>query len=260
MRRLFAAGVLGAIAWSALAAQEEAPDPHAAQPERPTVATHAGTVYPGWVEVEAGAQRSESDGVLAIETPVVTKLGVVSHVQLSLYQVWQSQNGNGAHDQGLGDVAVGVKWRLLDDAPVVGDFALLPILKLSTGAGGTSTSTTDLTLLLISSHEFGPLSLDVNVGYTHRTGSGTSAPRTATLWTVSAGLQVVGSFGWTGEISGLPGTSGPAGQAPIVALLTGPTWTARKWLVFDAGVSPTLRGPQATYVYAGVTCNVGRLW
>jgi hypothetical protein len=257
--RVLAAGALGAIAWSALAAQEGTPDPHAAQPERPTVATHAGTVFPGWVEVEAGAQRSESNGVLSVQTPVVTKFGIVSHVQLSLYQVWESQNGQGAHDEGLGDVAVGVKWRLLDDAPVIGDFALLPILKLPTGAGGTSTSTTDMTLLLISSHDVGPLSLDVNFGYTHRTGSGTTSPRTATLWTVSAGLQLVGPFGWTGEISGLPGTGGSKGQAPIVALLTGPTWTARKWLVFDAGLSPTLRGPQQPYVYAGLTYNIGRL-
>jgi len=32
------------------------PDPHEAQPERPTVATHAGTVAPGWVEFEAGSE------------------------------------------------------------------------------------------------------------------------------------------------------------------------------------------------------------
>jgi hypothetical protein len=57
----------------------------------------------------------------------------------------------------------------------------------------------------------------------------------------------------------LPGTGGPAGATPIVACLTGPTFVAREWLVFDAGVSPTLRGPQQPYVYAGVTWNVGKL-
>lgn len=260
MRLLFAAVACPAIAWSALAAQEEIPDSHAAQPERPTVATHAGTVFPRWVEVEAGAQRSESGGVLAVQLPVVTKFGLVSHAQLSLYQVWESTNGKGAHTEGLGDIAVGVKWRLLDDAPVIGDFAVLPILKLPTGAGGTSTATTDVSLILISSHDFGPVALDVNFGYTHRTGSGTAAPRAATFWTVSTGLQLVGPLGWAGEISGFPGTGGPSGQAPVIAALTGPTWTVRKWLVVDAGVSPTLRGPQPSYIYAGVTCNIGRIW
>src|SRR5262249_44945072 len=85
--------VLGVLAWSTLAAQEEAPDPHAAQPERPTVATHAGTVFPGWVEIEAGAQRSETADALAVQTPLVVKFGAVSHVQISAYLNWQAQNG-----------------------------------------------------------------------------------------------------------------------------------------------------------------------
>ena len=33
---------------------DTAKDPHAAQPERPTVATHAGTVARGWFEIETG--------------------------------------------------------------------------------------------------------------------------------------------------------------------------------------------------------------
>jgi hypothetical protein len=37
------------------------------------------------------------------------------------------------------------------------------------------------------------------------------------------------------------------------------TWIARECLVFDAGVSPTLQGPQPTYIYAGLAWNVGRL-
>jgi hypothetical protein len=211
------------------------------------------------VEVEAGGQRSESDGTLAAQAPVVTKVGLAPRLQLSVYLDWQAQNGRGAHAEGIGDAAVGVKWRIVEDAPVVGNFAVLPILKAPTGAGGTSTHTTDATILLISSNDFGPLSLDVNLGYTHRTGSGITAPRTSTLWTVSAGLTLTGPFGWTGEVSGLPGTGGRSGQPPIVALLTGPTWTARKWLVLDVGVSPTLRGPQPTYIYAGLTWNIGKL-
>src|SRR5215467_14475818 len=59
---------------SAVRAQTPPPDPHAAQPERPTVATHAGTVAPGWVEIEAGAELDRYDGdVSGLAVPVVTK-------------------------------------------------------------------------------------------------------------------------------------------------------------------------------------------
>jgi hypothetical protein len=84
-------------------------------------------------------------------------------------------------------------------------------------------------------------------------------PRSATLWTVSLGSTLIGPLGWVGEVSGLPGTGGLAGSPPIVACLFGPTLTVRNWLVFDAGISPTLAGPQAPYEYAGVTWNIGRL-
>ena len=39
----------------------QAADPHAAQPERPSVATHAHTVAPGWAEVELGFARADLD-------------------------------------------------------------------------------------------------------------------------------------------------------------------------------------------------------
>jgi hypothetical protein len=35
---------------------------------------------------------------------------------------------------GLGDVGVGVKWRIADDASFFGDFAILPSVKFPTGS------------------------------------------------------------------------------------------------------------------------------
>jgi hypothetical protein len=236
-------------------------DPHAAQPERPTVATHAETVAPGWVEIEAGGTRSASHGVTNVQTPTVIKFGVASHLQLALSTALVAMSGPQVGTVGLGDASAAVKWRLLDHATIVGDFALLPVVKLPTGSvrRGTGTGTTDVSLLVVSSHDFGAVSLDVNVGATRRSGNGTTAPTTATLWTTSANAALWGGVSWVGELYGYPGTGGPRGQAPIVAVLTGPTWTVEKWLVLDAGVSPTLRGPQPTYVYAGLTWNIGRL-
>ena len=246
---------------AALAAAQEPPrDPHAVQPERPTVATHAYTVAPGWVEIEAGAEvdryPDRSSGAVA---PVVVKIGLAPGLQLDLDGAVQHPPAGTV--TGIGDLAVALKWRVLHDAPVLGNLSLQPGLKLPTAptAAGLGTGTTDVGLLLISSHDLGPIAMDLNVGYTRRSGSGALAPCSATLWTASFGGPVAAGLGWTAEIYGYPGTSGPAGQAPIVALLAGPTLLARPWLAFDAGLIVPLAGPQPRALYAGAVWNVGRL-
>jgi hypothetical protein len=229
------------------------------QPERPTVATHAGTVAPGFLEIESGVQRDRVTAATAFSTPTVFKIGLGSHVQLGIFSsLIRPPSGSAA----LGDVAAGVKWRLADDAPVLGDFALLPTIKFPTGSSsrGTGTGTTDVALYAISSRQFGDVAMDLNVGYTHRSGDGTVAPKSATLWTVSFGGPFTDPFGWTVECFGYPATSGPAGQPSVVALLAGPTVLVREWLSLDAGLIVPISGPQPHALYAGVVYNVGRLW
>jgi hypothetical protein len=248
---------LGILVASTIGAQE-ARDPHTVQPERPTVATHAGTVAPGWLEIETGLERDRfSPGLTTGFTPTILKFGLASHVQLGVF-------GSVVHNSdatGLGDAGVGVKWRVLDDAPLLGDFAVLPSVKLPSGAAnkGTGTGTTDASILLISSHSFGAVSMDLNAGYTRRSGDGLDVPVSATVWTASFGGPLLGAVGWTAECYGYPRTSGPAGQASIVALLAGPTLLFRKWLALDAGVIVPLTGPQPHALYAGAVYNVGHL-
>jgi hypothetical protein len=240
------------------AATDSTPDPHAVQAERPTVATHAGTVAPGWLEIETGVERDRIDpSASLVSTPTVVKIGLASHVQLSLFGTVVHPPGASA---GFGDAAIGVKWRLVDDAPILGDFAVLPVVKFPTGSAETGTTTTDASVLLISSHDFGNVAMDVNAGYTHRSGNGQTVPPNATLWTVSFGGPFAGPVGWVAECFGLPATTGPARLASTVALLGGPTLTVRAWLQVDAGVIIPLTGPQAHALYAGAVYNVGQLW
>lgn len=249
---------------SGLASQQPdtANDPHAVQPERPTVATHAGTVAPGWLEIEAGVERDRfAPATVGVSTPVVLKFGAASHTQISLFGSSVAPPGGSV---GIGDIGVGVKWRLLDDAPLVGDFAILPAIKVPTGdaSDGTGTGTTDASLLLISSHDLGPVAMDLNVGYTRRSGDGSVAPRSSTLWTASFGGPFAGTsgrFGWVAECYGYPATSGVAGSPAIVALLGGPTLLVRPWLALDAGLIVPVTGPQPRALYAGAVYNVGRI-
>jgi hypothetical protein len=233
-----------------------APDPRAVQPERPSVATHAGTVAPAYAELEAGVERDRiSDGSHAFQVPAVLKIGISPRTQLSLFLPASSATGVAF---GLGDLAVGIKWRMIDGDGPLQRLALLPTVKFSTG-GDRGTGTTDMGLVLIDSRTIGPASLDLNVGLTRRSGNGLTPPTTATLWTGSLGVPVAGPVGWQLECFGYPGTHGPAGSAPIVAVLTGPTLGAWRTLAFDTGVILPVAGPQPRSIYAGLVTNLGRL-
>jgi hypothetical protein len=235
-------------------------DPRAAQPERPTVATHAGTVAPGYIEFEAGIELDHfADASHNTGGTLVTKIGIASHLQLSLYSAVQVPSDNTG---GFGDFGVAMKWRLTDDNPILGDFAVLPILTIPTGSvsRGSGNGATAGSLWLISSRDMGPIHLDLNVAYTVRDGSGARMPQSAWFWTTSWGGTFAPKVGWNVECYGYPGTGGASGAAPIVALLIGPTFTANKSLVFDAGVIAPVTGPQPRALYAGATWNAGKIW
>jgi Putative MetA-pathway of phenol degradation len=234
-------------------------DPHAVQPERPTVATHAGTVARGWIELEEGGEWDKSaDGTRSFSAPTNLKIGLGSRTQLNLmFNLISAASVRGGNIS-FGDLTIGVKYRIVDGDRLLGDFAMLPAVKLPTGqeSAGAGSGTTDFSLLLISSRQLGPVSMDLNVGATRRSGDGSRAPIASTVWTASFGFPVLGDLGWVAELFGYPPTTGIAGTA---AFLTGPTFTAREWLAFDAGVISPITGPQANAAYAGLVWNLGCL-
>ncbi len=219
VRRAVATAI--ALPWAVAFAQDTVRSPHAAQPERPTVATHAGTVAPGWLEVEAGLEidRGTNPAHQALGL-MVAKIGIAPRLQLSLFGSTVSRSDAPA---GIGDLAAGIKWRLLDDNPLLGDFAVLPSLKWPTGSvpNGNGTGTSDASLLLISSRDAGPLHMDFNAAWIFRGGSGVNAPRDAWVWSASFSGPIRGRLAWTAELFGYPGTGGPQGDAPSVAFLAG---------------------------------------
>jgi hypothetical protein len=230
--------------------------PTSVQPERPSVATHAGTIAAGFWELETGLERDHaSDGTFASQLPTLLKLGLGKRTQLAV--TLPTSGGTGV-PPGVGDISVGIKWRLVEDRPLLQDIALLPSIKLATG-GPRGTGTTDISLLLINSRTFGPVGVDLNVGGTWRSGDGTQAPRTASMWAIAAGIPIQGNLGWALETFGLPGTGGPAGASPIVALLTGPTYVVRPEVALDVGIITPLVGPQAHAFYVGLVTSLGRL-
>jgi hypothetical protein len=246
-----------AVLTGAVPAGAQTTDAHTAQPERPTIATHAGTVAPGWVELEIGGEFDRNaDRTQRATEPIVLKIGLGERAQFGLFASAVRQSGTST---GAGDLSAGVKWRFADGAPIVGRLAVLPTIKFPTGSEstGAGTGTTDASLVVISSHALGPVALDLNVGYTRRSGDGTAAPKNSTVWTIACGGPARGWLGWSAELYGYPGTSGPAGSEAIVGVLFGPTFTIRRWLVLDAGAILPVTGPQPRAAFAGATYNVG---
>ena len=232
-------------------------DPRAAQPERPSVATHAFTVAPGYGELEIGGEWDHNvDDTVAWALPALLKIGISRRVQLDVLTVLVHPAGEKI---GVIGAAVAGKFHLASGVPLLGDVAVQAGVKFPTGAQPAEFDTTDGPLLLISSHQHGAFSLDVNVGYIRRSGDGSAAPKNATMATASASWSLPRDFGLGVEVFMYPGTSGRAGGPPTVGLLAGPTYSVSAACVLDAGVIVRLRGDYPEALYAGVTYNLGRL-
>lgn len=239
-----------------------AKDPHEVQPERPTVATHAGTVAPGWVEIEVGGERDHySNGDNTLSFPTNVKIGVFPRGQVNVIASGLVGTISNPSAHGIGDITLGLKYRILEAATIVNDFAILPSLKFPSAsvARGLGSGTTDVSLLLISSRFVGPAGVDINLGVTQHFGGDANTPKISTLWTASAGFPVTRRLGWIAEVYGFPGTAGPDGAKEIVAILAGPTWQPVKWFATDAGIIEPVKGPQPRAFYAGLVWNVGKI-
>ena len=243
--------------FAAPARAQTAPDPRTAQPERPSVATHAFTVAPGYGELEVGGEWDHNqDGTVAWAAPALLKIGVSRRVQLDVQTLVVHPAGETI---GIIGTAVARKFHIASGVPILEDVAVQAGVKFPTGAQPPEFDTTDGSLLLISSHQHGAFSLDVNVGYIRRSGDGSATPKNATMATASASWSLPRDFGLGVEVFTYPGTSGRAGGPTTVGLLTGPTYRVNRTCVVDAGVVLRLRGNYPTSVYAGVTYNLGRL-
>ena len=215
---------------------------------------------PGWVELEEGIERDKLSSGVSLFAPTNLKVGLASHVQLNLLfnLIYDRASPGGSITSS--DLTVGIKYRVVDDDRILGDFAILPAVTLPTALGrGAGNGTYDFLLLLISSHQLGPVAIDLNAGLTRRSGDGTTAPKTASIWTASFGFPLSGPLGATIEVFGYPRTTGPAGSDGTAALLIGPTLLVREWFALDAGIIAPITGPQPHAIYTGFVWNFGCL-
>lgn len=222
--------------------------PRLANPERPTYATHAYAVAPGFIELEQGISASGVSSLSQGTTfGVALKAGLAPFLQAEVFGPVYVRSAGGA---GVGDLGLALKFRR--DLSARSAFALIPAATAPTGdaANGLGAGRVLGSFTAVYSVDL-PASVhfDLNAG---PTGLGAGA----TQWFFSVSGSWGGStVGVTGECFDFtPGAAGPRFAGVLGAL----TLRIAPWAVVDAGGQwgTTRSSPNA--VFAGLTTNLGK--
>ena len=225
--------------------------PRDANPERPTFATHAYAVAPGYVELEQGVR---SQGVAELGDVTAwdynLKIGLVPRVQLALFGTGLVHTAAGS---GLGDVGTTLKvsGRLSTRTTA----ALAASISFPTGdaSAGRGAGRTERGIIAVASTDtpWG-VHFDLNLGAVEL-GAGGSPLR----WFHSLSAALGGRYGFTAEVYGY--TAGAGETAQWGALGAG-TLRLAPWAVVDMGGSVGLWRDTPDLVFVGLTTNVGRVF
>jgi hypothetical protein len=223
--------------------------PRAANPERPTVATHAYTVAPGFAELEQGARAFGSDALAeGTAWEFNLKVGVARGLQLGFFGPGYLRTAAGA---GLGDVGLAVKAGGAVSSRTA--LAVVPGVTVPTGDAGQGRGAGRAlgSLVGVASADLpAGFHLDVNAG---PVGIGAGRPQ----WFSSVGMARGGRVGVATELFDFTtGGAGPPQRGFLAAVLV----TAAEWVVVDMGGVVGLTAETADQVFVGVTTNLGRIF
>lgn len=225
--------------------------PRAANPERPTVATHAYTVAPGYAELEQGARAfGVSDLGEATSWDFNLKIGVRPGVQLGLFGAGYVRTEAGS---GVGDV--GVSLKLSQAISPKAAIAIVPAVTVPSGDAGRGLGAGQTLGSLV-----GVFSADLPQGFhfdanAGPVGIGAGKPQ----WFTSVGLAHggVSGVGVATELFDFAvGAAGPRQRGFLAALMV----TVVEWAVVDAGVVRGLVDGTPDQVFLGLTTNLGRIF
>lgn len=222
--------------------------PRVANPERPTYATHAYAVAPGYLELEQGISASGTSALSQGTTwSFALKAGITPSLQAEFFGPLYTRAPGGG---GVGDLGLALKFRSdLSDKSAV---ALIPGMTAPTGnaAKGLGAGRALGSLTAVYSVDLpASVHLDLNAG---PTGIGAGATQWFFSFSGSWGGRVVGVTGECFDYT--PGGAGPR----FAGLLGALTIRVASWAVIDAGGQhgTTRNSPDALFV--GLTTNLGR--
>lgn len=210
----------------------------------PLITDDTGTQGRGSYSLELNGQIGEDSGTGIRETEselaTIFSAGVAENVDLVLGLPYQHLrvSGSGSVDEasGLGDLSLELKWRFYEKDGF--SLALKPGLTLPSGDDdkGLGNGRPSWSATLIASQELQPVTLHLNLGYTHKEfahGEGQRrdilAASLAAVVPVAEKVQLVGNIG--AESNGDAGN----GTWPVFAL-AGAIWNVRENLDLDCGI------------------------
>ena len=230
--------------WPAASSQS----PRVANPERPTYATHAYAVAPGYVELEQGVSASGVSSLSEGTTwSVALKAGITPFLQAELYGPIYARTSRGG---GVGDLGLALKFRT--DLSRASAVALIPAATAPTGRAGRGLGAGRALGALTAVYSVDlPASVhaDVNAGPT-----GLGAGATQWFFSVS-GSWGPGPLGVTGECFDF--TPGGAGSR-FAGVLGALTLRVAPWAVLDGGGEWASTPSSPSSVFVGLTTNLGR--
>jgi hypothetical protein len=228
-----------------------AQDELTAVPNRPTVSTPAQPVQPGVLESEwgldAAASQQDINGLL--------KFGVSKNFELRVTNDPIIAD-SGTH--GVGDSAVGFKYRFTQDSGYRPSFAFMYMVKVPTAGDVLGSGEVDHALTFLASKDLGKYHFDFNSvliilgqpqgGFEHEV-------LNALAWS----HPLPRKWGVTAEFSGV--TSPNVFTSAAAQFLAAATYTMRPRLVLDCGMAARITGdiPSATFV-AGFTYSIAGLY
>jgi hypothetical protein len=220
-----------------------------ANPERPTLATHAYSVACGYAELEQGARAF---GIASLRDATMwefnLKIGVGHGVQLAAFGPGYMRTAAGS---GVGDLGATIKVSRALSQRAAG--ALVTSATFPTGdarRGFGAGRVLGNAIVVLSVDLPAQFHSDVNIG---PTSIGDGKPQ----WFASFGVSRGGRIGFATELSEFtPGAVGPRQTRALGALVL----RAAPWVVVDVGGAVGLTGQTPDQLSVGVTTNLGRIF
>jgi hypothetical protein len=250
-RRTAINGVIVSLLFLTFSRAIQAQDEITAVPNRPTVSTPAQPVQPGVLEtewgVDAAASHQDINGLL--------KFGISKNFELRLTNNPFTAD-SGAH--GIGDTALGFKYRVTQDSGYKPSLALMYMAKLPTAGDVLGSGEADHAFTLLVSKDLGKHHFDFNL-IANLLGRPQSGFDRSYLNALAWSHPIRGKLGATAEFYG---TTSPNPLTPASAqFLSAGTYGVRPRLLFDFGMTARIIGnvPSATFI-AGVTYSIADLY
>ena len=232
-------------------------------PDRPGVGTSAEVVQRGALQIETGIDYArERKGGEPTEhrtaMALTARYGLLDSLELRLdgEPVVALRNGEDVTD--VGDLSIGVKWRLLEgqEGPLVPTLSLFPSVKLPTAPAPIGNERADVTLLGLASWQAGPFNVDFNAGVATVAQHKPAGYLIQAILATTVAYDVTEMFKVLGEI--FYNSPGERDGHDRVGATAGVSWLLTRDLAIDGAVITTLAGRGPEYrIQAGVSM---RFW